>query len=186
MGEVYQSNNERNGDLFAVERTISIATMTFNEQGNGASSKSLTNYKVLRVGDIAFEGHTNANFRYGRFVLNDLDDGIMSPRFISLRPTNEQKILFWKHYINFEPIMRNKLANSTKAGTMMNELVITDLFNQSILVPILQEQEVIGDFFKHLDNLITPHQRDFDTKFMKILRKFYPAIFNMFFVLESA
>ena len=133
--------------------------MTFNEQGNGADASSLPKYKVLRVGDLAFEGHTNKEFRYGRFVLNNLENGIMSPRFTSLRPIIKQDFNFWEHYIHSERVMRSKLVNATKAGTMMNELVPDDLFQQLILVPPIHEQTKIGGYFKLLDNLITLHQR---------------------------
>ena len=44
--------------------------MTYKDEGNGASDESLKTYKVLRTGDLAFEGHTNKDFRYGRFVAN--------------------------------------------------------------------------------------------------------------------
>lgn len=97
--------------------------MTYKDEGNGAADSSLKTYKVLRIGDVAFEGHTNKEFRYGRFVANDVGNGIMSPRFTTLRPISAMPITFWKHYIHYEPIMRNKLVCSTKAGTMMNELV---------------------------------------------------------------
>ena len=65
MGELYQPNTERNENQFGSDKTISIATMTFKTEGNGAAKESIPNYKVLRVGDIAFEGHTNKEFRYG-------------------------------------------------------------------------------------------------------------------------
>ena len=159
LGEVYQVNNERNGNQYSVNKTISIATMTFKESGNGADANSLPNYKVLRIGDIAFEGHTNKEFRYGRFVLNDVENGLMSPRFTTLRPVIEQVFSFWKYYIHSERVMQNKLVASTKAGTMMNELVADDFFNQNILVPSLSEQENIGTFLTDLDHLITLHQR---------------------------
>ena len=159
LGEIYQVNNERNEGQYPVEKTLSIATMTFNQQGNGADDSSLSKYKVLRVGDLAFEGHTNREFRYGRFVLNNLENGIMSPRFTTLRPIIEQDFSFWEYYIHSERIMRSKLVNATKAGTMMNELVPEDLFKQMILMPAILEQHKIGEFFKHLDNLITLHQR---------------------------
>ena len=38
------------------------------------------------MGDIAFEGHKSKLFSFGRFVLNDIGDGIMSPRFTTLMP----------------------------------------------------------------------------------------------------
>lgn len=124
FGELYEVNNERNKDLIGYDRTFSIATMKYKDEGNGAADSSLANYKVLRIGDVAFEGHTNKEFRYGRFVVNDVGDGIMSPRFSTLRPLNKMPVSFWKYYIHYEPIMRNKLVCSTKAGTMMNELVL--------------------------------------------------------------
>lgn len=158
FGELYEVNNERNKDLIGYDKTFSIATMTYKGEGNGAADSSLSNYKVLRIGDIAFEGHTNKEFRYGRFVANDIGDGIMSPRFSALRPLFQMPVSFWKYYIHFEPIMKRKLICSTKAGTMMNELVTADFFEQSILVPSIDEQTKIGEFLSSLDHLITLHQ----------------------------
>lgn len=159
LGELYKINNERNKELISFKRTFSISTMTYNCAGNGAADSSLANYKVLRLGDVAFEGHTNKEFQYGRFVVNDVEIGIMSPRFSTLRPINDMPISFWKYYLHYEPVMRNILVCSTKSGTMMNELVPSDLFAQSIEFPGIKEQEKIGDLFENLDTLITLHQR---------------------------
>ena len=159
FSDMYEVNNERNTDCeLGYDRTLSIATMTFNG-GNGAADDSLNSYKVIRVGDIAFEGHANKVHAYGRFVLNDAGDGLMSPRFSCLRPIVEQRYSFWKYYISHEETMRSILVNATKSGTMMNELVPDDLMRESILVPCLAEQEVIGDSLSQLDSLITLHQR---------------------------
>lgn len=160
FSDMYVVNNERNANCeFGYDRTLSIATMTFNG-GNGAADDSLSNYKVIRVGDIAFEGHTNKAHAYGRFVLNDTGDGLMSPRFSCLRPIVEQRYSFWKYYIPREESMRPILVNATKSGTMMNELVPDDLMHESILVPCLAEQEDIGNSLSQLDHLITLHQRE--------------------------
>ena len=162
MGELYEKNDERNTVGFGAGSTFSIATMTLNEEGNGAAEESLPNYKVIRVGDVAFEGHTNKEFAYGRFVVNDLVDGIMSPRFTCLRPKHDYPVSFWKYYIHSEKVMREALIRATKSGTMMNELVADDLFKQRILVPTAGEQRAIGRFFSRLDSLITLHQRKLD------------------------
>ncbi|MDK7337571.1 restriction endonuclease subunit S [Pauljensenia sp. UMB0895] len=159
LGELYEKNDERNTVGFGADRTLSIATMTLNDEGNGAAEESLPNYKVIRVGDVAFEGHTNKEFAYGRFVVNDLIDGIMSPRFTCLRPKHGYPVSLWKYYIHSEQVMREMLVRATKSGTMMNELVLEDLFKQPILVPPSSEQELIGSFFSRLDSLITLHQR---------------------------
>ena len=159
FSDMYEVNNERNTDCeLGYDRTLSIATMTFNG-GNGAADDSLNSYKVIRVGDIAFEGHANKVHAYGRFVLNDAGDGLMSPRFSCLRPIVEQRYSFWKYYIPHEETMRPILVKATKSGTMMNELVPDDLMRESILAPCLAEQEAIGDCLSQLDSLITLHQR---------------------------
>ena len=176
MGEIYENNTERNTHEIGYDKTISIATMIYKSDGNGASLKSLSNYKVLRMGDIAFEGHTNKQFRYGRFIVNDIGIGIMSPRFAALRPKRKMPISFWKYYIHYEPIMRNVLVNATKAGTMMNELVVSEFLNQTIFAPSLEEQTVIGNFFKQLDDTIALHQREVE-KYKKIKQAYLEKMF---------
>lgn len=136
--------------------------MTVNRKGNGASKTSLLKYKVIRIGDIAFEGHTSKKFAFGRFVLNDVANGIMSPRFICLRPIHPQIIQFWKQYIHYEPILRPILIRSTKLGTMMNELVVPDLLKQNIRVPSINEQKLIGKSLSRVDNLIAATQGKLD------------------------
>ncbi len=183
FSDMYVVNNERNANCeLGYDRTLSIATMTFNG-GNGAADDSLSNYKVIRVGDIAFEGHTNKTHAYGRFVLNDAGDGLMSPRFSCLRPIVEQRYSFWKYYIPREESMRPILVNATKSGTMMNELVPDDLMHESILVPCLAEQEVIGNSLSQLDYLIALHQREpgfTDTGYMRVERALMTMSMSLF------
>ena len=159
VDSLFEPLTERNADLLPYSKTLSIATMTYKEVGNGAADSSLANYKRLRLGDVAFEGHTSKEFRYGRFVLNDAGDGIMSPRFSALRPISELPVQFWKYYIHYEPIMKRLLVNCTKAGTMMNELVVPEFLRESLLLPSTDEQVQIGKYFANLDHLITLHQR---------------------------
>ena len=158
LGNIFEKLNERNKNLeFNDSKTISIATMKYNPQGNGA--KKLDGYKVLRKGDVAFEGHSNKKFKFGRFVLNDLDDGIISPRFAAIRPIDKINIFFWKYYIHSEKVMRNILIHSTKRGTMMNELVYSDFFKQSILVPTNTEQNKVGIILNLVSNLLALYER---------------------------
>ena len=176
MGEVYAPLTKRNTDLLPYNKILSVATMTYKTDGNGAADSSLANYKRLQIGDIAFEGHTSKEFKYGRFVLNDVGDGIMSPRFSALRPLIQLPMSFWKYYIHYEPIMCKVLVNSTKAGTMMNELVVDEFLRNFILVPSKEEQKCIGDTFVSLDSLITLHQQKCDD--LKKLKKY--MLQNMF------
>lgn len=159
LGDLYEANHERNNQGLPASKTLSVSTMSFNNQGNGAEESSLFNYKILRIGDIAFEGHQTKMHPYGRFVLNDVGVGIMSPRFTSLRPKKEQITSFWKYYINNEIIMNKILVFSTKAGTMMNELVVDDFGQQLVCVPSKEEQRVIGNLFIDLDSLVAAETR---------------------------
>ena len=174
---LFQKNLERNDGQFPFNKTISISRMIYSESGNGANTESLDNYKVLRVGDIAFEGHENKDFKFGRFVMNDVGNGIMSPRFTVLRPLIDMELNFWKEYINYEPIMQKKLVYSTKKGTMMNELVIEDFLNQYVAVPLVQEQQKIGYLLKCMTDDITLHQRKLEHLKLKkksLLQKLFP------------
>ena len=162
LGELYGKNTERNTCGFGFDRTISIASMTFNRAGNGANATSLSSYRVIRIGDVAFEGHTNKEFAFGRLVVNTLDDGIMSPRFTCLRPYHDYPLSFWKHYLHCERIMRTVLVRATKLGTMMNELVLEDFFAQQVQIPSAEEQASIGSLLDSVDDLIALHQRKLD------------------------
>ena len=73
--------------------------------------------------------------------------------------------------------MRPILVNSTKSGTMMNELVVKDFLEQEILVPSLPEQRRIGAFFDRLDSLITLHQRK-----LELLRNIKKSMLDKMFV----
>lgn len=162
LGDLYEVNHERNDLGLPASKTLSVSTMSFNSRGNGAEESSILNYKILRIVDIAFEGHQTKMHPYGRFVLNDVGVGIMSPRFTSLRPKKEQIISFWKFYINNEIIMNKILVFSTKAGTMMNELVVDDFGQQLVCVPSKEEQRVIGNLFIELDSLVAAETRKVD------------------------
>ena len=177
FNNLFKKNLEKNNGKFKSDKTISIAKMTFNELGNGASEESLDNYKVLRIGDIAFEGHENKDFKFGRFVMNDIGNGIMSPRFTTLRPIELLELDFWKEYINYESIMQKKLVHSTKKGTMMHELVVDEFLKQEILVPTEKEQQYIGRLLKFLSKVISLQQRKLEHLNLKkkaLLQKLFP------------
>ena len=113
----------------------------------------------MREGDIALEGHANKVHSHGRFVENYIGDGIVSHIFVVFRPKGEYDLMYWKYAINNEQLMKAALIRSTKASTMMHDLVVSDFLKQSIPVPSLLEQQKIGALFSRLDDLIALHQR---------------------------
>lgn len=145
---------------FGRDRIISVANMYFNSAVYVTEDSYLATYNVMRLGDIAFEGNRSKSFAHGRFVENTIGDGIVSHVFKVFRPVgNNFDLSYWKHAINNEELMKDVLTRSTKASTMMHELVSSDFLEESTLVPSLDEQRAIGTAIDSIDNLITLHQR---------------------------
>ena len=145
---------------FGRDRIISVANMYFNSVVYVTEDSYLATYNVMRLGDIAFEGNRSKRFAHGRFVENTIGDGIVSHVFKVFRPVgNYFDLSYWKHAINNEKLMKDVLTRSTKASTMMHELVSSDFLEESTLVPSLDEQRAIGTAIDSIDNLITLHQR---------------------------
>ena len=162
FSELYARSSEKNDGSIGMDKNITVATMQFKNDVKVSTTEYLKTYYTFKLGDIAFEGHQSKEFRYGRFVENDIGNGIVSHIFAVFRPIQEYDLYFWKYAINNETLMQRILARSTKASTMMHDLVTNDFLNETFLVPSVKEQKQIGAFLNKLDNLITLHQRELD------------------------
>ena len=158
FGELYELVNEKNDGSYGKDSNITVATMQFKSNIQISKNEYLNTYNIFKKGYIAFEGHKSKEFRFGRFVENDIGDGIVSHIFIVFRPITEFDINFWKYAINNEWIMQSILSRATKASTMMNDLVVKDFLKEIFFVPSVVEQACIGKTLKSLDHLITLHQ----------------------------
>lgn len=154
FSELYESVTEKNDLTYGVDKNITVASMQYRPDIRVTDIEYLRTYNVLKLGDIAFEGHQSKEFRYGRFVENDIGDGIISHIFAVFRPKTNYDLMFWKYAINNERIMRPVLVRCTKASTMMNDLVTKDFLEESIPVPNIEEQKKIGAALSEIDRLI--------------------------------
>ena len=137
--------------------------MYFKEDSYITDESYLLTYNIFELGDIAFEGNKSKNYAHGRFVENTIGSGIVSHVFDVFKPIMKPYDLqFWKYAINNEQLMGGILLRSTKASTMMTNLVANDFLQETFLTPTYPEQQKIGAFFQQLDNLITLHQRKLD------------------------
>ncbi len=159
LGELYEKVSQKNDLTFGVESIISVANMYFKRDVSVGSNEYLKTYNVFKLGDIAFEGHTNKEHSYGRFVENTIGDGIVSHIFDVFRPIAEYDIDYWKYQIKYEPIMGPILRRCTKASRMMSNLSSKDFLEEYINCPNIEEQKIIGKFLSDFDNLITLYQR---------------------------
>ncbi|OQM50720.1 restriction endonuclease subunit S [Bifidobacterium catenulatum] len=177
LGELYKEVSEKNDLTYGKDRIISVAHMYFNPVVYVTEDDYLKTYNVMRLGDIAFEGNRSKNFAHGRLVENTIGDGIVSHVFKVFRPIQPFDLMYWKYSINNEKAMKDVLTRSTKASTMMHELVAKDFLNEEIAVPSLEEQRQIGGFFDRLDSLITLHQRK-----LELLRNIKKSMLDKMFV----
>ena len=159
FNELYEKVSEKNDLTYGTDEIISVANMYFKSDSFITDKEYLRTYNVFHLGDIAFEGNKSKNFAHGRFVENTIGDGIVSHVFDVFRPKIKYDLLFWKYAINNERLMGGILVRSTKASTMMTNLVANDFLRETILVPSLEEQKKIGSILENVDNLITLHQR---------------------------
>ena len=178
LGELYEKSSEKNDGSFGTDKVISVANMRFNPSVYVTDDDYLRTYNVMRLGDIAFEGNRSKYFAHGRFVENDIGDGIVSHVFEVLRPKERLDLSFWKYYIHDEQVMGTVLVRSTKATTMMHNIVVDDFLREDLAVPSsLKEQQAIGRFLSRLDDLITLHQRK-----LELLRNIKKSLLDKMFV----
>lgn len=177
FSELYESVIQKNDLTYGVDKNITVASMQYRPDIKVTDIEYLRTYNVLKLGDIAFEGHQSKEFRYGRFVENDIGDGIVSHIFAVFRSKTDYDLMFWKYAINNERIMRPVLVRCTKASTMMNDLVSKDFLEESILVPDIEEQKKIGTVLSEIDRLISLQQEE-----LKKLQSFKKALLEKMFV----
>ena len=177
FGELFSRRMERNLGQFDNTRWISVARMYFQDPDRVTSNNIDTRTYVMREGDIAFEGHSNQEYRYGRFVANDIGDGVISELFPIYQHIVPYNNYYWKYAIQIETIMAPKILRCIEISyTSSNKLDEKFFLEESTSVPGIEEQRKIGALLSNLDNLITLHQRKCEK--LKELKKF--MLQNMF------
>ena len=159
LRDLYKRVNERNDGTLGRDKWISVAKMYFQDPDKVQSNNLDTRTYVMKKGDIAFEGHPNNEFKFGRFVLNDIGTGIISELFPIYRPITEYDLDFWKYAIQLERVMALIFAKSiTSSGNSSNKLDHNHFLNQELLVPNIEEQKKIGTLLSLLSKNITLHK----------------------------
>lgn len=160
FGTMFKRRTERNNGQFDNTRWISVAKMYFQEAEKVSSNNIDTRTYVMRRGDIAFEGHSNTEYKYGRFVANDIGDGVISELFPIYMHIDEYDESYWKYAIQIENIMAPKLLRCIEISYTSSNKLDEDFFlRESVLVPSISEQQQIGLFFRSMDNLIKVNQQ---------------------------
>ncbi|UWV78336.1 restriction endonuclease subunit S [Mycoplasmopsis felis] len=151
---IFFNIQEKNKNRYSIKEYISVASNTWKKDVNIKNKQTLWNYSVFRVGDIAYEGHTNEAFPFGRFVINRIGTGIISNIFTVFRPKADLSLDFSQYWVNNNLVMIGLLKRSSKSGIMMNSLTLENVNEEKISLPKYSEQQKIGKLLDQISNLI--------------------------------
>ncbi|WP_322908940.1 restriction endonuclease subunit S [Mycoplasmopsis felis] len=151
---IFFNIQEKSKNRYSIKEYISVASNTWKKDVNIKNKQTLWNYSVFRVGDIAYEGHTNEAFPFGRFVINRIGTGIISNIFTVFRPKADLSLDFSQYWVNNNLVMIGLLKRSSKSGIMMNSLTLENVNEEKISLPKYSEQQKIGKLLDQISNLI--------------------------------
>lgn len=159
FGDLYTKSKRKNVDLkYSVLDIISVAKMISSQNIRRSTDEYMKTYNIIKLNDIVFEGHTSKKYKYGRFVLNDFKNGIVSHVFDVFKPQEDMNPTFMKYYIHDESVMEHPLLFSTSHARMLNSLNAKQLNKQTIKMPYLYEQKKIGLLLNLADKIIVANQ----------------------------
>ncbi|MTH08414.1 hypothetical protein GMA43_14025 [Turicibacter sanguinis] len=126
-----------------------------------ASEKQLLDYNLLK-GDVLFVRSSVSLEGVGEAALipENLDNTTYSGFIIRFRDIKDMDNDF-KRFVFTTKNVRNQLTTkaTNSANKNINQQVLSNL---EISIPLLEEQQKIGEYFSNLDNLITLHQCKLD------------------------
>ncbi|HCZ5704056.1 TPA: restriction endonuclease subunit S [Staphylococcus aureus] len=147
-----KERNERSDKGQMLSVTINSGIIKFSElDRKDNSSKDKSNYKVVRKNDIAYNSMRMWQGASGRSNYN----GIVSPAYTVLYPTQNTSSLFIGYKFKTHRMIHKFKINSQGLTSDTWNLKYKQLKNINIDIPVLEEQEKIGDFFKKMDILIS-------------------------------
>ena len=146
----------------------------FNNAG-----ESLKKYILLKKGELAYNHGASKLRPYGSCFALTTAENARIPFVYHCFSAENQNAEFMSIELNGAEI-ENQLRKIVSSGARMDGLLnisFDEYTSVSVLLPGTEEQDRIADFFRHLDNLITLHQRKFEklTNVKKsILEKIFP------------
>jgi len=142
------------------------------------SGEELNSARMHRVAANKFILNITFAWEHAVAITDKNDEGkLVSHRFPQFSFDKCLKSNFFK-YLILDEKFRKHLELSSPGGAGRNRVLkISDMLEYKIYLPSIDEQTEIGQYFSHLDNLITLHQRECDQlKELKksMLKKMFP------------
>ncbi|MCD8372854.1 MAG: restriction endonuclease subunit S [Clostridia bacterium] len=175
LGDCFDERQERSAEGELISVTINDGIKKFAELGrHDNSSDDKSHYKVVEVGDIAYNSMRMWQGASGYSPYK----GILSPAYTVLVPKENINAQFFA-YLFKRPVIIHLFQISSQGITSDTwNLKFPSLSEIETKCPKGNEQELIATCFKELDNLITLHQRKYDKLVSvkkSLLEKMFPA-----------
>ena len=138
----------------------------FNNAG-----ESLKKYILLKKGELAYNHGASKLRPYGSCFALTTAENARIPFVYHCFSAENQNAEFMSIELNGAEI-ENQLRKIVSSGARMDGLLnisFDEYTSVSVLLPGIEEQDCIADFFRQLDNLITLHQRELEK--LKNLKK---------------
>ena len=164
LGELYIERNERGNDslqMLSVSIHTGVSDGALDEETLGKfvkRSEDKSKYKHVYAGDLVF----NMMRAWQGAIGVAKNEGMISPAYISAIPNNEVYPLFMDYALRRDSAI-SEINNLSYGVTDFRKRLYWDSFVKvGCIIPSVDEQRKIYDYFKSLDNLITLHQRKCD------------------------
>lgn len=150
---------------------------------NRVASRDVSNYYLVLNGEFAYNKSTSDGFPFGAVKRLDLyEKGVLSTLYIVFHTKNQSEIDSDYLTVFFDTDRWHKGVSERAAEGARNHGLLNisadDFFDIDIFLPRHKEEQVaIGSYLRHLDHLITLHQRKFEklTSVKKsMLEKMFP------------
>lgn len=133
---------------------------------NRVASRDVSNYYLVLNGEFAYNKSTSDGFPFGAVKRLDFyEKGVLSTLYIVFCVKNQNEIDsdFLKVFFDtdrWHKGVAERAAEGARNHGLLN-ISADDFFDIEIFLPKhKEEQAAIGAYFRHLDNLITLHQRE--------------------------
>ncbi|MGF1944491.1 restriction endonuclease subunit S [Enterococcus casseliflavus] len=168
LGDVFSERSERSSEGELISVTINSGVVKASEldrKDNSSNDKS--NYKKVEVGDIAYNSMRMWQGASGYSSY----DGILSPAYTVIIPKEGIDSKFFAYDFKRHDMIQTFKRNSQGLTSDTWNLKFPTLKSVKVMVPCMEEQTKISNFFERLDTTITLHQRNVEQ--LKQLKKAY-------------
>ena len=172
LGEIVQRITRKNEDMeSSLPLTISAQYGLIDQNvffDKRIASKDVSGYYLVYRGEFAYNKSTSTDAPWGAIKrLDYYEKGVLSTLYIVFRIQDEEKtdsdylVSYYDTKLWHNGVQAIAAEGARNHGLL--NIAPNDFFETNLIIPqSVNEQKLIGTFFKSLDHLITLHQRKYD------------------------